>query len=1090
MDNNKATTESNLKNSFFYKFSNFFISRWRVTIILLIGIFLAGTVGLLSNQRQAFPPIPINFVIVNAVYPGASAETVEKQVVIPAETAINEIDDVTKINSTVSDNFASLSIEMAVFETDQINDRASQISDALDKAGIPNEVEFNTFVPSATGPTMFLAVVGDDSCKDLIKCASDIKERLEKSSTEIAKIDLVPSDKFEVKVEIDPEKMNQKGLNYNQVREALVAFSTTLPGGQIDIADVTKSINIQSSISSLDNLKQVQLGQNTKLEDIATIKRVATDLEKTISIAGYIAEDGNPVVEKTVYLAVTGNAKGDSINISNAVQEEIKNLKETGVISQDFEIKILFDAAETVTSQIDDLVSNALSGLVLILVVLLFFINFRAAVVVSFILPLAFLSTFAIFSFIGFSINILTLFAMILALGILVDNAIVVTEGMVFELEEGKSNVQAALNTVAKLGSAITSATLTTLVVFVPFALIPGIIGEFLKFIPYTIIIMMVTSYLLAISITPFFGRYILSNHQTNINQMPNWQKFLIIPLLAKLGQNLIDRLANFYKFLMAAIFKSRITKGVILGVSILIIVGGFFAARFLEFNTFPQTDGNRLTIVSKFPIGTDIETKENILTQATKIVASKDDFISSFVSDESITAIFEDPAKREATIFEIVDELNQDFIEVENQNKGVELTAKVVSNGPPTDEFDIVYQFKTEDITKSAQLLTNLEGFVANLENVEKFENRYKESLVESININFDESKLAEFNINPLIVSGLIRTNFATDNVGRVVVEKSGIADDLIVSLDNSSINSLESLRNLQILPNIQLKDIATVEILNTSQSINRTDGERILEFAVKVKENEKLNKNEIVDRVNQSVFGYLGFEKLENKGFFGLFKADYDKFDTTVLKDDALAKEFGIESANQINLAGANAEQAEDFGNLGLVLILAFLAVYVILVNQFNSYIKPVLILFTVIFAFAGVFPGLLIFSEAVSFISGLGVLSLIGIAVNDAIVFIDALQKNQEKEHLETLPEVLTETGFQRFKPILSTTITTVLGVLPLTVTDPFWRGLGIAIIAGLIFSTFATLFLVPLIYDTVAETWNKFFPKYKSKNIEEK
>ena len=1088
--NQKNNKENKLKSSIFYNWTKFFVLRWRVTIVLLIGIILAGTVGIFTNQRQAFPPIPINFVIVNGVYPGASAETVEKQVIIPAESALTEIDDINRVQATARDNFASLVIEMNVFETDEINNRASQIGDALDKAGIPNEVNFDVFVPSATGPTMFLAIVGDDSCEELIDCASNIAQRLERSSSEIARVDLIPSDKFEVRIQLDPEKVNQRGLNYQQIRDSLIAFSTTLPGGQVQIENTDKSINIESSINSLGDIKEIRLNSDTRLKDVAEVSRIASDIENSIAIAGYLDENGNPVVESTIYLAVFNTPNGDAINISNAIQDEIKELKDSNLISQDFEVKILFDAGEIVTSQIDDLVSSALLGLFLILVVLLFFINFRAAVVVSFILPLAFLSTLAIFVFIGFSINILTLFAMILALGILVDNAIVITEGMVFELEEGKTPKEAALNTVAKLGPAVTSATLTTLVVFVPFALIPGIIGEFLKFIPYTVIIMMVVSYILAISITPFFGRYLLSAEKTNIHQMAKWQKFLVIPLLAKLGQDLIDRIADLYRLLMTFIFNSKIAKWVVLGVSLVIILIGFNSVNFLEFNTFPQVDSPQLSVNTRFPTGTDNQTKKEILIQASEIIAKQDDFISLFVQNDSINAIFEDPVNRDKTIFEIVDILNEEFEVITNQQEGVVLNAQVISNGPPADEFDIVYQFKSQDTSKTADLLINLEEFIATLDNVERFENRFRESLVENINIRFDEQKLSEIELTPLMVGGIIRTNFATDNIGQVVVAENGVADNMILSIENTDISSLEELREFNILPNIQLKDIAEVEIKETSQAINRTDSERILEFAVIVKEIDGVNKNETVDRVNQAVFGYLGFEKIETEGIASWFTPDYDRFNTDVLTENALVREFGIESANQINLAGADAQQSEDFGNLGLVLILAFLAVYVILINQFNSYTKPILILFTVIFAFAGVFPGLWLFGEALSFISGLGVLALIGIAVNDAIVFVDTLLKNKEKEHLETDTEVLVETGFQRFKPILSTTITTVLGILPLTISDPFWRGLGIAIITGLLFSTFATLVLIPLLYDIFSKLWNRFFPKYKSKNLEEK
>jgi len=1082
------------ESSLFVKWSKFFIEKWRVSIILLVATIIAGVFGLTNNQRQDFPAIPANFIVISAAYPGASPENVEKEILIPIEESINDVEKVIETNSTASNSFGVVSVEVDEFEASALDEKASEIQDKVSRLSFPENVEPTTSVVDAAGPAMYLAVYSDSkNCPILMDCAVEISSKLEKSSDDIQRIDIVPSDEFKVEISFDNQKLLENGLSYQDATSTVEGFLQLAPGGTIDDGEKVQSIVIESGVSSIEDLEQIPLTTSepesnqpqtqVRLGEVATITRDIKD-QDSFNVIGYVQNGENVVNDNAIILFVYKTDNGDSVNISDAVRGELERQEDAGEIVDGTKVRIIFDSADDVKRQISSLISNAGVGLILILVILLFFINLRAALVVSSILPLVFLITlFALFQ-IGFTINILTLFAMILALGVMVDNAIVIAEGMVFELEDGADPKTAALRTIFKLGPAVTSATATTLIVFVPFALLPGIIGQFMKFIPYTIIIMLIVSYILALTITPLFGRLFLKKEATEEEHLKTWQKAIIIPLIVKYGQIAINKVADSYKTLITAIFGKWYFKLIVGLVALVVVVLGLNSASSLEGRTFPNVDSPIMTVDFKFPAGTVPEVKQDVVDAAMNEMVELDHFKTALTLSEGtqVFGIFEDPVDRDVTIFELQDELNDNLESLRNQYPEVDIEAKSAQQGPPSSEFDTVVEIRIDDLQKGRELLAGLEDYVTNEINqkskIELIENSFEESLVRNIVVNFDQDRLSQLGLNSQQVSGIMFTNFSQGNSqAGVSVTESGVSEDIVFKYDTADTQTVDDVSNFEILPSLKVSDVGTVETIESLESIERQEGERILNLGIKAKEDSGLNTN----RLQADILEYLGIKEETRETPFTRFLEfitviEDSEFGTGEFKlqDDAKIKEFGINETSKITFGGAAADQASDFGNFGLVAILAIIGVYVILVNQFNSYSRPLLIMFTVVVAFSGVFPGLLIFNESLNFISGLGVVALVGIAVNDAIVFIDTLLKNKKKykDH-DDRDKGLIETGYQRFKPIISTTTTTILGILPLTVSDPFWRGLGIAIIAGLLFSTIATLVLVPLVYQISAD-----------------
>ncbi|MFH1508846.1 MAG: efflux RND transporter permease subunit [bacterium] len=1050
------------KQSFLVKWAEFFVRRYRITILLLIGILIAGTWGVANNQRQDFPNINVNIAIVSAIYPGASPENVEQEVVIPIEQAITNLDGVDKIRSSAYNSFGSIIVYAEkVSDVDQI---VSDTTEEINKLGLPQDVDVQVSTESASGPTMALGIVGDNGqdTNELLKYSSDVKSRLEASSPEVNYIDVIPANEFEVQVIIDGEKLNQNRLNFEAVKGAVQSQITALPGGNVETSEGRKeAITIKAPAKSMEDLENISLGI-VKLGDVAELKRLPKNSETNLFI-GYV-KDGEAQSKEAVYLLVYKNENGDVVRLADGINEEVKSIKEDGLIPDDIDIVTGYDISPYVNDQINSLLNNGYLGLILILIVLMFFINLRTAIVVALMIPIVFLVTLFVMPLLGYSLNILTLFAMILTLGILVDNAIVIAEGMVAELERGKTKKQAALLSIKKLGPAVLTATLTTVVVFIPFASIDGIMGDFLKYIPYTIMIVISTSFLVAISITPLMGIWLLKEEtyeQRRDKKLKNWQKMLILPAIIFYGQNLIDKMSRGYKKMMTAIYKKWMWKiGIIVLVTVLFGVSFGVFAPMLEFEQFPSRDGNTILTTIEFPSGTTFAEKKDVFKKINDEIVQLDYFQTFYSYGNMIFGIFVDPEDRtdETTIYDIEEDLQNRIVKVkEGINEDIDIKAAASSYGPPTDSYDVIVEFLGNDRESLAAAADDLIDFVSDKEGVDKIVNGVEELKVPSVEVDFNQDELNRQGVSALIAAGTVNAIFAPQNAGSIKIRVDGITDDVVLEFSSSTTDSIDDLKNLSV-PSVtgsvvKLSAVADVKSVDNPEKIDRLDGRRTATINIALTEDADSAK------INNEINDYLTEDKL---------------------------KELGLEN-DGVSYGGIYSEFEGDYANLQIVFLLAVLAVYLILVYQFHTYFQPALILMAVPLALIGVFPGLFLTGSTLNMISGLGVIALVGIVVNDAIVFISTHNRVKKDNPDKSMSEVLAHAGHMRFKPIFSTSITTIMGILPLTIIDPFWTGLGVSIISGLVFSTAGTLIAMPVLYMTVVRIMDKIRQKKEKSEI---
>lgn len=1063
------------KLPFLAQWTKFFIDKYKVSILFLIAIIIAGMWGLANIQRQDFPAIESNYIIVQAKYIGASATDVEKDILIPVEQVLNNKDGVKSVRSSASANFGSIMIERDT--SDGNNEAQNEINEDIANLGLPQDAEVKAETLDVAGVSMVLGVVNegenDISFADLLKQAEKIKSRIESASTDIKKVELLPENEFQVQIKLDSGKMVEKSLDYNSVSNIIKSYITNIPGGSIKEENRNISININKSVLNIEDLRELKIN-GVKLDEIADIERNPVN-DQSLTFGGYKV-DGETKTNDAIYLLIYKNDDGDIIRLADSVMTEVENLQEDNLLLSGVRVRTLYNLAPSINQQIKSLVDNGILGLIVILIVLLFFINLRTAIVVSLIIPLAFLITLFILPLLGYSLNILTLFAMILTLGILVDNAIVIAEGMAYEMHRGATKYEAGILAVKNLGPAVTAATITTIIAFIPFSQLPGIMGDFLKYIPYTVIIMLSVSYFLAITITPLLGKWILKDkdakdefadtekenaeHCTKspIVNMPKWQKYLIIPILISWGQSLIDKLNMYYCKLMHWILKEKKRKTIVIVIT-LILIGisvGYFAPK-LQFEQFPSKDGSNLSISYKFPVNATYKEKKEIIKRVNENIIDLP-YFEKFYNYRNATQIeLTDPALRNdnLTIFDIREQLIDKIDEIKKDvNPDIDIKVDNVSYGPPASEYDTVVEFLSSNTLDLEKASEELAQFLDQNDKVETFENVLKEGLVKNIDVKLRDDKLQEYNISPLTVSGIINATFSDANIGSIPEGNNGISNDVVLGYNKESINSIDKLKDI-LVPVVQnntanfginnyelvsrptivrLNDIADIDEVDKPVSISRYKSRRVATTNVSLKEgvDVKAFEQEIKDRFDNNKLRELGLEK------------------------------------DSLTFGGQFAEFQSDYSNLQIVFILAIILVFLVLVFQFNSYSQPLLIMTTIPLALIGVFPGLYIIDPSINLVSGLGIIALVGIVVNDAIVFIDTMNRFSKENTEISTANNLVKTGFTRLKPIFSTSITTIAGILPLTIVDPFWTGLGVAIIFGLVFSTIGTLVVVPVIY----------------------
>ncbi len=1109
----------------------------RVSIfILTIIITLAGIVAYNNLPKENFPDIVIPQIYVSTVYPGTSPTDIENLVSKPLEKQIKGISGVKKVTSSSVQDFSSVIVE---FGTDvNVAIAKQKVKDAVDKARNdlpkdlprdPNVMEINF----SDIPIMFVNISGDMELSRLKKYADDIKDNIE-SLKEISRIDMAGALEREIQINVDMFKAQAAMATLGDIERAVAYENMTISGGTVSNDGVKRGISIKGEFKDVEVIRNLVVnasgGAAVYLKDIAEVVDGYKEQESFARLGG----------KNVITLNVVKRSGENLINASEKITDIVNNLKAT-TLPANLDVVISGDQSTKTRSTLHDLINTIIIGFVLVLIVLMFFMGSTNAFFVALSVPLSMFLAFLIMPAIGFTLNMIVLFAFLLALGIVVDDAIVVIENTHRIFDNGKVPIKiAAKNAAGEVFLPVLAGTLTTLAPFIPLAFWGGVIGKFMFFLPITLIITLLGSLVVAYIINPVFAVQFMKPHEPREAIFnPKFTKqvklttviFVIIGLLFYVtgnfgGGNFVVLIIALYllhhfqlkkwiynfqnitwkniqsKYQSALIWSLGKPRTLMISVVILLF-GSVFLVGMRGNNVvfFPSSDPNFVYTYIKLPLGTD----QRVTDSVTKIIENKvykvlgmengkpNPLVTTVISNVAVGV--SDPNQPDFSVTPHKAKISVAFVEfAERDGKntavyldkireavkgfpGAEITVEQEQGGPPVGK-PINIEVSGDNFTELADASTQLIVFLdsINVLGVEKLKSDFIASKPEII-FNIDRERAARVGISTAQIGMEIRNAVFGKEVSKF--REANDEHPIMLRYTYEQRNNAENLKNTKIifrdmnmggmLRQVPISTFCDINYTTTLGGINRKNQKRVITVSSNILNG--FNPQEVVANVERAL------------------------------------KQFPASGNLTVKLTGQQEEQAETASFLGNAMLISLGLIFLILVTQFNSFNKPMIILSEIIFSLIGVFLGYGITGMTISTIMfGIGFVALAGIVVRNGILLVEFTDLLRE-EGME-LKEAIVEAGKTRMAPVVLTATAATLGLIPLAVglnidfvkmftelnphiffggdSVAFWGPLSWTMIFGLTFATFLTLILVPVMY-YINEVMLARFARFKEKHF---
>ena len=1119
------------------------------TSVFLVS-FMILLFGLQSYQKmpkQQYPDASMPTIFVNTPYFGNSAEEIENLISRPIEKELEGVEGIKSVNSTSIQDF---SVIVAEFDASlEMSEVLRKTKDAVDKAKseLPTDLKQDPEILEINFseiPIVTVNVSGDYSPDELRAYAEQLKNKIELIK-EVSKVQMRGQQEREMKIDVDLNKMQSLKVSFTDIENAVKTENLTMSGGEIVKNGFRRAVRIVGQFTSDIELENIIVKSETQrpiyLKDIATVKYGYK--ERT----SYARSDGYPVISLDVI-----KRKGKNL-LAAADELKIVLAQEVNELPSDLKVSLFNDQSVNTRNEVSNLENSIISGVILVILVLLFFLGLRNASFVGIAIPLSMLMGILFLYVSGTTMNIVVLFSLILALGLLVDNGIVVVENIYRYMQDGYSSIEAAKFGTGEVAWPIIASTATTLAAFLPLAFWPGIMGEFMKFMPITLILVLGSSLFVALVINPvltsrfmkvdtqadersgyvtkrknvFIGIAIMllmavAGHIINIDWIRNLMVltaaisalnfFLLRPGAFLFQNSMMPRLEKFYNRFVTFALDGIKPILFFIGTFILLFASGLlFAVKTPKVTFFPSADPIYINTFIELPLGVDIEKTNEITKEVeTKIlqILEKNEQIVEAV----LTQIGENtsdpnqppepgltPHKARITVNFIPTQdrggvstreiLNEIRGSIKNY-AGVKIFVDKNADGPPTGK-PINLEIRGDNIDTLVTLTTRVKALINNLpiEGIEGLNADVNIGKPELL-INIDRAAARRYELSTYSISDALRTSV----FGKEVSKYKDGEDEHSIMLrlsekyrndENKLINQKVTFRNPangQIVQ-VPISAVATFNYSSTYSSIRRLDGQRVITLSSNLLDG--YNANEIVTELQNEM------------------------------------SSFDLPEGYTYEFTGEQQQQAEDMAFLGGALLLAVFLIFIILVTQFNSIISPFIVILSIVFSLIGVLLGYVITGSTISVIfTGVGIISLAGVVVNNAIVLIDYINllirnKSDDQGLLSTdelpyheIKNSIIKAGGTRLRPVLLTAITTVLGLIPLALginfnfftliseLDPqyfsggdntaMWGPMAWTIIYGLTFATFLTLVVIPVMY-WLAYRAKMLFVKRKSNSI---
>jgi len=1014
------------------------VKRPVTTILIFVALMVMGIYSLVQLPVDLYPEMELPYVVVYTTYPGASATDIESNVTRPLENSLNSVSKLKEITSRSSD---AVSVVFMQFEYGTNLDEASNdIRSSLSfvERVLPTDCEKPTIIKFNTNmmPIIFYAVTAKESYAGLEKILDEKIVNPLNRIEGVGSVSLAGVPGRKIYIDVDPRKMEAYNLSIEQIGNILRAENMNLPAGYIEMGQTDYPLRIQGEFPESDVLANIVVssfnGSNIYLKDVAAVRDTIRESKLDTKING----------ERGMGIYVQKQSGGNTVQVTEEIENALVTLKKD--LPTDVKIEKLFDSASFIKDSISNLTETLMyAGIFVILVVLFFLGRWRATFIIILTIPISLIVAFIYLFVTGASINIISLTSLSIAIGMVVDDAIVVLENITKHIERGSRPREASIYATNEVWLAVIVTTLTVVAVFFPLTFVKGLTGVLFKQLGMIVTITIVTSVFAAITLTPTLSSLLLKWYPIR-KDAPFWTYDGSI----RKGLNWFDR---FYeKTLRWALHH----KTLVTIIAIIVFIGSMSLFGVIKTEFFPQADESRVTATIELQTGTRVD--QTILT-ANKIDAlinskypevnlvetstGSDDqggFASIFSSQGTHTISYSlslvPIEERKRSSFEIADEMRSDFTKYpEIVDYTVSTSDNMGSFGGSTVGIE-VYGYNIAQTNIVAEVLAEKIRKIQGAKDVTISRDKSKPEL----QIIFDQNKMIANGLNTAMASSAIKNR--VEGLTATRLRQFGDEYDVVVRFNRNSTSTLTEIENIGIMnpagQMIRLGEIAKIKEYWAPPSIERKRKERIVTVSLTP------YKRSLTD-----------------------LQVDLQK----------AIDETELPAGVMVQISGAIKEQMESFMDIALLLVISLILVYLIMASQFESLKMPFIIMFSIPFAFSGVAIALYLTNTALSVISGIGAVMLIGIVVKNAIVLVDFI--NLMRERGNELYEAIAISGRSRLRPVIMTSATTILGMLPLAMSSgagsELWSPMGVAIIGGLVFSTMVTLVLVPVVYAILAK-----------------
>lgn len=1008
------------------------LSRTRTMMVLLLFVLVSGVFTYITIPKESSPDITIPIIYVSVGHQGISPKDAERLLVRPIEQELRSIEGVKEMTSTASEGHASVMLEFSVGV--DLNKAMADVREAVDlaKPKLPtdsDEPTVNEVTLASEEPALSVVLYGTVPERAIVQIARQLRDKLE-SYKQILEVDIAGDREDTVEIIVDPLLMESYGLDQADIYNLIAMNNRVVAAGFVDTGYGRFSVKVPSVFESLQDVLELPVKMDGKkvitVGDVATVRRAFRDADS------YARLDG----ESALVLDVKKRAGENSIETVALIKAVLEEAQQREEWPRNLLIKYTWDQSEDVKMMLNDLQNNILSAIILVVIVIIAILGVRTAFLVGISIPGSFLTGLLVLSVFGLTVNIIVLFSLIMAVGMLVDGAIVVTEFADRRMQEGVPRREAYRDAAKRMAWPITASTATTLAAFAPLLFWPDVTGEFMKYLPLTLIATLAASLVMALLFVPVLGGLI--GRPQNVTQSQREQMVALhdgnyeqATGLTKIYYHSLDiALCHPFKILLSAILLA-------------IGVGFTYAKAGLGAEFFPEVDPPFFSVKVRSYGDLSIDEKDVIMRDIESIMLGHDEFESVYTragGEDEIGVIQITPVdwQYRRKVKDIIEDLKQET----DRYAGVEIEYKFPDAGPPV-EHDLVIEMSSRDLADldaAAKLVRHWADSYPAFTNISDSSN--KGGIDWQIDIRREDA--ARYLADATLVGNTVQ--FVTNGLklGDYLPDDSTEEVDILVRYpeEKRDIGRFEQLRVKTPAGMIPMTNFASITPEEKQDTIRRVDGHRVISVYADIKEGFNL--------------------ALE------------------LPKVDEELRQLPLPASAEFKLRGQNEEQENSSAFLQSAFLVALVFMALILITQFNSFYQAFLILSAVLFSTVGVFAGLLIFQKPFGVImSGIGVIALAGIVVNNNIVLIDTY--NQLRRRGLEKREAILRTGVQRLRPVLLTTVTTILGLLPMVLemnidlinqtiefgapSTQWWSQLATAVAGGLAFATVLTLVLTP-------------------------